>query len=161
MLRLEDLQQFIDLEVRQEIIDTLMTKDVQAEINRRWAKAKIRPSPFKPLPEDLWGIIPLIVDVPGDHGTTTEVVEASEHTIRLYGATACPDPMWTDFTMLNEQQAQQYSAYLTTYISYLLSIQASLEASVFNWDYMRKQMLDLLHVSYYKSVSKSDRDRLA
>lgn len=160
MINEDDMDQFFNPLDRKHAIDAVFSEDLQAVIRGHWREKDLLPPPYQTLPQSLWGIVPLIVETVSDDGEgDTEYIEANATTIRKYGRHAAPGLMQVDYVSLQAREAQQYAAYVTSYVDYLTGQSANLSSQLAELESRYKALLDLLPAYVREDVKGGIQER--
>ena len=161
MLSEKELAAYIDLGLRQQVVDRILGYDSRDKLQELWKAQGITPPAPKTLPKVLWGIVPLSVPVAGPEGDETALVESNATTVLKWESTGSPALMAVDYVDLTGEQIGHYSAYLTSYLDYLSGVRQREEAVVENLKNQLSLYVDMIQSYFFDDVPKTERRRLA
>lgn len=159
MLNEEDMEKYIDLGVRQGVIEAVMGSNAEERIQASLQEKGVRPSPYPVVPPELYGVVNLYVPVQSQTGEDQELVHSSRSTVARWGNQAVPAIMATDFAALQSHEVGHYTAYLTAYIDYLVGQVSLLDTRLTLRKNQHRQLLDLLPGYVYDDVPSRERTR--
>jgi len=138
-----NLSEVIDLELRQELVDAVLNRDVMAAVNDSFREKRLMRTPYIPPPKLLWGSIPVL----GGEGAT-------------YLNGGSPGLMLVDLTLLKLEKLIMFRGYVLSFTSYVKSEYLAVKRMSRVLMMHVSELKDRLLFAYKEGVPQSRRLRL-